>query len=152
MTGGIVMKFGEVLIKLGFINGQKLDIALQEQEYTLNTVGFSEPLGMIFLRNGIINEDQHSRAVIEYFKQVITDKEKPDYTRKLALIAIKALESESSPGKLTNESKITLLNKIEECEEKILQIENSVLSGKDVIIAQLSNTIDMIKKDIETLA
>ncbi len=146
------MKFGEVLIKLGFTTEQKLDIALQEQEFTLNSIGFSEPIGLIFLRNGVITEEQHTAAVIEYFKQVITDTEKPEYVRKTATIAIKALENESVPNKLSHESKIALLNKIEECEERVAQLDNSKLPQKDLIISQQMKTIDMIKKDLETLA
>ncbi len=143
------MKFGEVLIKLGFISAQKLDIALQEQEYTMKTIGFSEPIGMIFLRNGIISEDQHIQAVIEYFKNVSVDSEKPDYVRKTAKIALKALESDSGKNKLSQESKIALLNKIEECEEKIVQLETSELTQKDLIISQQIKAIEMIKEDLE---
>ncbi|MGA2143057.1 MAG: hypothetical protein ABSG94_11650 [Brevinematales bacterium] len=145
------MKFGEVLLTLGFITENKLDIALREQEYTLTSIGFSEPVGLIFLRNGIITEDQHTRAVIEYFKQVITDLEKPDYVRKSAAIAIKALENESGPGKLSHDSKIALLNKIEQTEERIAQLEKSTLPQKDLIISTQIKTIEMIKGDLETL-
>jgi uncharacterized protein (UPF0147 family) len=148
----VVMKFGEVLIKLGFITAQKLDVALQEQEYTLNTIGFSEPIGLIFLRNGVISEDQHAQAVVEYFKQVTLDPEKPDYVRKTAKIAISALEKNEDETRLSHQSKITLLNKIEECEEKIVQLETSELPQKDLIISQQIKAIEMIKKDLEQFA
>ncbi len=146
------MKFGEVLIKLGLITAQKLDIALQEQEYTMKTIGFSEPIGLIFLRNGIINEDQHAQAVVEYFKYVSKDKDKPEYVRKTAAIAIKALENDSSENKLSHVSKITLLNRIEECEEKIVQLETSDLQQKDLIIQHQIKAIESMKKDLEKFA
>ena len=158
------MKFGEILLELGYVNQQQLDVALKEQEYNLKTVEYSEPLGNILLRNGIINEDQHVQALLNYFKQLADDLEQPSYVRETAKVALKAMETKSGDEKLSVESKITLLKKIHEYEEKIVQFEKSIntlskLEQKRVIvetiekenkeIQSLIKKIEILKKDIE---
>lgn len=158
------MRFGEILLELGYINQHQLDMALKEQEYNLKTVEYSEPIGNILLRNGIIDEDKHLKSMIEYFKRLSVANEEPSYVRETAKVALKAIESTSSDEKLSEESKITLLKKIHEYEEKIAQFEKSIgtlskLEPKKVIvetidkenkeIQNLISRIEILKKDIE---
>jgi len=146
------MKFGEVLIKLGYITPEKLDFALQEQEYNMKSVGFSEPIGLILLRNGVINEEQHSEAVKKYFEFLSEDFSVPENMRKIAYIAIRALENKNEETKLSHESKVTLINKIAELEEKISVILESDVEKKEVLLESLNRRVEKIKKDLEKFA
>jgi len=145
------MRFGEVLIELGFIDKQKLDVALQEQEYTLKTVSFAEPIGLILLRNGVINEKEHYQAVLKYFEYLSKNKSRPAYIRSTAKIALKALRRDTK-GRMSHVSKIALINKIQENEEKILQLQKSRLQKKNNLIKHLKLDIEKIKKDLENFA
>lgn len=145
------MRFGEVLIELGFIDKQKLDVALQEQAYTLKTVSFAEPIGLILLRNGVINEKEHYQAVLKYFKYLSKNKSKPAYIRNTAKIALKTLRKDKK-GRMSHVSKISLINKIQENEEKILQLQKSKLPKKNNLIKHLKADIEKIKKDLESFA
>jgi len=147
----VVMRFGEGLIELGFIDKQKLDVALQEQEYTLKTVSFAEPIGLILLRNGVINEKEHYQAVLKYFEYLSKNKSRPAYIRSTAKIALKALRRDTK-GRMSHVSKIALINKIQENEEKILQLQKSMLQKKNNLIKHLKLDIEKIKKDLENFA
>ena len=158
------MRFGEVLIELGFITQEQLDIALKEQEYNLQTIQYSEPIGNILLRNGVITEKQHDQALLEYFKRLSQDETQPAYVKETAKVACKAMMIKETEGKLSEESKLALLKKIHEYEEKIAQYEKSIntlskLEPKKVIletiekenkeIQNLIKKIEIIKKDVE---
>lgn len=158
------MRFGEILLDMGFISQEQLEVSLKEQEYSLKTVNYSEPLGNILLRNGIITDDQHEQALLRYFQQLADDNDQPSYVRETAKVAVKAFASKSGGEKLSEESKITLLKKIHEYEEKIVQFEKSIttlskLEQKRVIvetiekenreIQSLIRKIEVLKQDIE---
>jgi hypothetical protein len=160
----VAMRFGEILLDMGFVSQEQLEVSLKEQEYSLKTVQYSEPLGNILLRNGIITEEQHEKALLRYFQQLANDMEQPAYVRETAKVATHAFESKSGGEKLSEESKITLLKKIHEHEEKIAQFEKSIstlskLEQKRVIvetiekenreIQSLIHKIEVLKQDIE---
>lgn len=144
------MMFGAVMISLGYINEQQLDFALREQEYNLQTVSYSEPIGSILLRNGIINEFQHISALLEYFKALILDENEPAHVKEMAKIAIKALDKSTTEDKMSEESKLILINKIEEYKEKILQIDSNPSRQNEA--QNLQRKIDDITKDINKYA
>lgn len=144
-----MMKFGEVLLKLGYITPEKLDFALQEQKYNMETVGFSEPIGLIFLRNGIINEEQHNEAVRKYFEYLSEDFSVTESLRKIAVIAVRALANRNEETKLSHESKIALINKIAELEEKSSIISESNVEKKDLLLKSIERRINQIKNDLE---
>lgn len=146
------MKFGEVLLGMGLINEHQLDLALKEQEYNTKTVGYSEPLGNILLRNGIINEEQHSQGLVQYFKILSENESEPSYVRETAKVAFKAMQKETGEGSISEETKMIILQKINEYEEKIAQFEKSIntlskMEQKRVIV----ETIDKEKREIEKL-
>ncbi len=145
------MKFGEVLVNLGYVNEEKIKYALEEQEYNLKSVGFSEPIGLILLRNGIIDEIQLNNAVKKYFEILSEDFSVSESLRTLAYIAVKALQNDETT-KLSHESKTTIINKILELEEKIAIIEDSSLENKDKIISNLSSRIEKLKSDLQKFA
>ena len=146
------MLFGEVLLSMGIVSQAQLDLVLKEQEYNLKTVEYSEPIGNILLRNGIITEEQHLHALLRYFKELASDGTEPSYVRETAKVAIKSIETAETENKLSDESKITLLKKIHEYEEKITQFEKSIntlskLEPKKVIL----DTIEKEHKEIDNL-
>lgn len=158
------MRFGEVLLKSGYINDHQLDLALKEQEYNLKTIGYSEPIGSIMLRNGIIDEETHEKALIDYFRILSEDEEEPSYVRETAKIAYRAMQKETGEGQLSEETKMIILQKISEYEEKITQFEKSIatlskMEQKRVIvdtiakekreIEKLINRIEILRKDLE---
>lgn len=146
------MKFGEVLLKLGIINEHQLDVALKEQEYNTKTVGYSEPIGNILLRNGIISEEQHSDGLIEYFKLLSEDEKEPSYVRETAKVAFKAMQSKGVEGTISEETKMIILQKINEYEEKIAQFEKSIQTlGKMEQKRVIVETIDKEKREIDKL-
>lgn len=142
------MKFGEVLSSLGYINEQQLSIALKEQEYNIQTVAYSEPLGNILLRNGIINEQQHYEALIQYYKQLSNDTSEPAYVKETAKVALQALEKQGNGEKMSEEAKIALLEKIEFYKEKIGQLENINKIENEKEIYGLIKKIGAITQDI----
>jgi uncharacterized protein (UPF0147 family) len=146
------MKFGELLMEMGFINNEQLDIALKEQEYSLQTVSYTEPIGNILLRNGVINEKQHIKALLQYFRNIAKDTKEPLYVKETAKVAIKALGSKSEASKLSQESKIALIHKISEYEENISQLEHTNTPQKEKMVNDLIKRIKYIKKDIEKYA
>jgi hypothetical protein len=146
------MKFGEVLLKLGMINDHQLDIALKEQDYNLKSVGYSEPLGNILLRNAIINDDQHVTGLVEYFKLLSENESEPAYVRETAKVAFNAMANRDRENCISDETKIIILQKINEYEDKIGQFNKSIatlskMEQKKVII----ETIDKEKKEIDKL-
>lgn len=145
------MKFGEVLLEMGGISTQQLELALKEQEYNLKTVGYSEPIGNILLRNGLISEAQHEEALVQYFKVLAEAHDQPAYVRETAKIAYQAIEKRTE-NSLSEETKMLILRKMNEYEEKIGQFERSIstlnkMEKKKVI----EETIDKEKKEIEKL-
>lgn len=146
------MKFGEVLIKLGFINEEKLNFALEEQEYNLKAIGFSEPIGLILLRNGVITEEQLNEAVKKYFEFLSEDFSVSESLRKLASIAVKSLENKNEETKLTHESKVAIINKILELEEKASIILDSDIENKERIIENFNSRIEKLKLDLQKFA
>lgn len=145
------MKFGEILVSLGYLTEEKIKYALEEQEYNLKSVGFSEPIGLILLRNGLIDETQLNNAVKKYFEMLSEDFNVSESLRNLAYIAVKALENDETT-KLSHEAKITIINKILELEEKISIIEDSTIENKDKIISNLSSRIERLKADLQKFA
>ncbi|MEJ5283938.1 MAG: hypothetical protein ACP5Q5_02125 [Brevinematia bacterium] len=145
------MKFGEILVNLGYVTEEKIKYALEEQEYNLKSVGFSEPIGLILLRNGLIDESQLNNAVKKYFEMLSEDFSVSESLRNLAYIAVKALENDEST-KLSHEAKTTIINKILELEEKIAIIEDSSIENKDKIISNLSSRIEKLKADLQKFA
>ncbi|MGC8765624.1 MAG: hypothetical protein ACP5QT_07035 [Brevinematia bacterium] len=146
------MKFGEVLIKLGYITEEKLRYALEEQEYNLKAVGFSEPIGLILLRNGVITEEQLNETVKKYFEFLSEDFSISESLRNLASIAVRALENKNEETKLSHESKVAIINKILELEEKISVIIDSDLENKDRIVANFNSRIEKLKTDLQKFA
>ncbi len=145
------MKFGEVLVYLGYVSEEKIKYALEEQEYNLKAVGFSEPIGLILLRNGVIDEIQLNNAVKKYFELLLEDSSGSESMRNLASIAVKAMEIDDST-KLSHESKTTLINKILELEEKISILEDSNLENKEKIILNIRSRIEKLKLDLQKFA
>lgn len=145
------MRFGEVLIELGYINELKLDIALQEQEYNLKAVAFAEPIGSILIRNGVISDEQRQKALVKYFQYISDDQSASDSFRKTAKVAVKALET-TNPGKLSHESKVVLINKIEEIDEHIVQLHNSEIQNKEALIATMKQRIELLESDLTNFA
>ncbi len=146
------MKFGEVLISLGFINEEKLKFALEEQEYNLKAVGFTEPIGLILLRNGVITEEQLNEAVKKYFELLSEDFSTPENLRNVASIAVRALENKNEDTKLSHETKIAIINKIFELEEKSSTILDSDIENKEKIIENFSIRIEKLKLDLQKFA
>ncbi|MCX7820122.1 MAG: hypothetical protein N2258_00410 [Brevinematales bacterium] len=145
------MKFGEILISLGYVTEEKIKYALEEQEYNLKSVGFSEPIGLILLRNGLIDETQLNNAVKKYFEILSEDFSVSESLRNLAYIAVKALENDETT-KLSHESKTTIINKILELEEKISIIQDSSLENKEKIISNFNQRIEKLKADLQKFA
>ncbi|OHD56207.1 MAG: hypothetical protein A2Y33_00100 [Spirochaetes bacterium GWF1_51_8] len=146
------MRFGEVMLKLGMINDHQLDIALKEQEYNLTSVGYSEPIGNILLRNGIINDDQHATALVEYFKELSHNESEPSYVRETAKVAYNAMASRSRENSISDETKIIILQKISEYEDKIGQFNKSIATlSKMELKKVITETIDKEKKEIDKL-
>lgn len=145
------MKFGEILVNLGYVTEEKIKYALEEQEYNLKSVGFSEPIGLILLRNGLIDESQLNNAVKKYFEILSEDFSVSESLRNLAYIAVKALENDETT-KLSHEAKTTIINKILELEEKIAIIQDSSVENKDKIISNLSSRIEKLKADLQKFA
>lgn len=152
------MRIGEVLLDMGIINSHQLDIALREQEYNLKSVGYSEPLGNILLRNAIITEEQQGKALVQYFKKLSEDSEQPAYVRETAKVAYNAM-NQKGDGALSQETKMIILQKISEYEEKIGQFEKSIttlnkMEEKKVIVETIEKEkreIDKLIKKIETI-
>jgi rubrerythrin len=145
------MKFGEVLLEMGLITPHQLDVALREQEYNLKSVGYSETIGSILLRNGVITEEQHQNALMKYFQFLSEDEEQPSYVRETAKVALRAV-SQQGENSLSEETKMIIIQKVNEYEEKINQFEKSIntlskMEQKRVI----TETIEKEKKEIEKL-
>jgi hypothetical protein len=146
------MKIGEIMIQMGFINKNQLDKVIDEQEKSRKNSEYVETVGNIMLRKGLINEEQHNHALIEYFKYLTQDNEQPLYVRETARVAMSAIEKKANGNKLSEEGKMTILKKIHEYEEKIVYDEKSIgalsnLEPKKVIM----DTIDKEKKEIKAL-
>ena len=146
------MKFGEVLLQMQLINEHQLDVALKEQDYNVSTVGYSEPLGNILLRNGVISESDHELALIEYFKLLTEDESQPVYVRQTARVAYNSMREKNRENCLAEETKLTMLKKISEYEDKIGQFKKSIatlskMEQKKVIV----ETIDKENKEIDKL-
>lgn len=146
------MKIGEVMVNMGYINTHQLEEVIREQESSRNHSEYVETIGNILLRRGLINEDQLDRALIEYFHILVSDKEQPPFVRETAKVAMRAIEKKSTDEKLSEESKLTMLKKIHEYEEKIAYDEKSInalgtLEQKKVVL----ETIEKEKREIESL-
>lgn len=142
------MRLGEMMIELGYLNEQKLDIALQEQAYNLKTINFSEPIGMILLRNGVITDEQLENALIAYFRNVETDPTTSDSDRMAAKVSLNSLEK-AGPDGLSRETKLILVEKLEEYQEKIAQIQSSAMRDREKMVVVLKNKMEAIKGDLE---
>lgn len=144
------MLFGEVLLQLQMINEHQLDVALKEQEYNRKSVGYAEPLGNIMLRNGIITEDEHNEALVHYFKILSENDHEPRYVQETAKIAYNAMLSRKKEGSLSEETKVVILRTISDYEERINQLEKSIVTlGKMEQKKVITETIEKEKKEIE---
>ena len=151
------MRIGEVMLEMKVINKNQLEIALDEQERNLKESNYSEPLGNLLLRKGIITEHQLNMILINYFECLIQDDTIPKYVRETAKVACDSLKKKKS--KISEEGKMIILKKIQEYEEKIEQYEKSVetlsnLEQNSVIrdtIRKEMDEIDTLLKRVETL-
>ncbi len=161
------MKIGEVMLKMGIINETQLEATIKEQTHNRKKSKYQEPIGNILLRKGIIQEDQLDKALVSYFKYLIDDKEQPSYVREIAKVAMRSLERKSTGDRLSEESKLTILKKIQENEEKIAYLDKTIknlanLEQRKVIvetiekenkeIKMMMKKIDVLKKDLETFS
>ncbi len=150
------MKIGEVLVKLGYINKNQLEAIIIEQEEARKTSEYPEPLGSFMIRKGIITEEQLDNALSEYFKALANDETEPPYVRETAKVAIKALERRASEGKLSQETKLTILRRIQDYEEKIAFYEKSIknlktLEQKKIVTETIEREEKEIKKMLEKI-
>jgi len=122
------MKFGEVLLHLKMITEKQLQMALDEQEYTIQTTNYTEPIGHILLRNGVITPEQHEQALLFYFQHLADDTTQPAYVRETARIACRALENKTPQNTLSEETKLAILKQIKEYEERIAYLEKSLMA------------------------
>ena len=158
------MRIGEVLMKMGFITRGQLEAMIIEQEESRKNSQYEEPLGNIMIRKGVISEEQLDKALVEYFKYLAADPQEAAYVRETAKVAMKALDRKSSSDRLSEESKLTMLRRIHEYEEKIAYLEKSIrnlssMEQKKVIvetidkenkeIQQLLHRIEILRKDLE---
>jgi len=158
------MRIGEIMLKMGIISEEQLEETINEQKKNRKKSRYEEPVGNILLRKGIITEEQLDKALLEYFKYLMNDNEQPPYVRETAKVATWAMERKSTGERLSEESKLTILKKIHEYEEKIAYLEKSIqnlsnLEQKKVIvetiekenkeIKQLLKKIDILRKDME---
>ena len=135
-----------------------------EQEESRKNSQYEEPLGNIMIRKGVISEEQLDKALVEYFKYLAADPQEAAYVRETAKVAMKALDRKSSSDRLSEESKLTMLRRIHEYEEKIAYLEKSIrnlssMEQKKVIvetidkenkeIQQLLHRIEILRKDLE---
>ncbi len=146
------MMIGEIMVKMGLISDDQLKVVVKEQQESRESSEYVETIGNILLRKGVINDEQHNSALVEYFKYLANDDTQPPFVKETAKVAMKAMERKSSAEKLSEESKLTVLKKIHEYEEKIAYDEKSInalskLEPKKVII----DTIEKEKKEIKTL-
>jgi|GEM_PF-1308260 tetratricopeptide (TPR) repeat protein len=147
------MKFGEVLLRLNLITEKQLQMALEEQEYNIQTTNYTEPIGHILLRNGVITSEQHEEALLFYFRQLAEDPSEPAYVRETAKVACKALEKSVSDGKtLSEETKIAILKQIKEYEERIAYLEKSLAALNDMDPSPVvSESLDRENKELKSL-
>ncbi|MCX7821700.1 MAG: hypothetical protein N2258_08525 [Brevinematales bacterium] len=150
------MKIGEVLVRLGYINKNQLEAIIIEQEEARKNSEYPEPLGSFMIRKGIITEEQLDNALCEYFKSLANDEGEPPYVRETAKIAIKALEKRASEGKLSQETKLTILRRIQDYEEKIAFYEKSIknlqtLEQKKIVKETIEREEKEIKKMLEKI-
>jgi len=158
------MKIGEILVKLGYLTENQLEAIIIEQEEMRKNSQYTEPLGYVLLRKGIITEEQLDNALYEYFKVLSNDPAEPPYVRETAKVAIKALEKKSTEGRLSQETKLTILRRIQDYEERVAYYEKSIknlktLEPKKMIldtiereekeIKKLLHKIETLKKDLE---
>lgn len=158
------MMIGEIMVKMGFINDDQLQTVIREQKDSRESSEYVETIGNILLRKGVITDEQHNLALVEYFKYLANDDSQPSYVKETAKVAMRAIERKSSNEKLSEETKLTVLKKIHEYEEKIAYDEKSInalgkLEPKKVImdtiekekkeIKSLLQKIDVLKKDLE---
>ncbi len=158
------MMIGETMVKMGFISEDQLQAVIREQKESRESSEYVETIGNILLRKGVITDEQHNLALVEYFKYLANDDAQPPYVKETAKVAMRALERKSSNEKLSEETKLTVLKKIHEYEEKIAYDEKSInalgkLEPKKVImdtiekekkeIKSLLQKIDVLKKDLE---
>ncbi|QJR22022.1 hypothetical protein BREVNS_1272 [Brevinematales bacterium NS] len=126
------MKFGEVLLHLKMITEKQLQMALEEQEYNIQTTNYTEPIGYILLRNGVITPEQHEEALLFYFRQLAEDASEPPYVRETARVACQALENKNRQNTLSEETKLAILKQIKEYEERIAYLEKSLTALNDM--------------------
>ncbi|MCX7882247.1 MAG: hypothetical protein N2314_03370 [Brevinematales bacterium] len=126
------MKFGEVLLHLQMISEKQLQMALEEQEYNIQTTNYTEPIGYILLRNGVITPEQHEKALLFYFRQLAEDGNEPPYVRETARVACHALENKNQQNALSEETKLAILKQIKEYEERIAYLEKSLTALNDM--------------------
>ena len=158
------MMIGEIMVKMGFISDDQLQTVIREQKDSRESSEYVETIGNILLRKGVITDEQHNLALVEYFKYLANDESQPAYVKETAKVAMRAIERKSSNEKLSEETKLTVLKKIHEYEEKIAYDEKSInalgkLEPKKVImdtiekekkeIKSLLQKIDVLKKDLE---
>lgn len=158
------MMIGEVMVKMGFISEDQLHAVIREQKDSRESSEYVETIGNILLRKGVITDEQHNLALVEYFKYLANDDSQPPYVKETAKVAMRAIERKSNSEKLSEETKLTVLKKIHEYEEKIAYDEKSInalgkLEPKKVImdtiekekkeIKSLLQKIDVLKKDLE---
>ena len=158
------MMIGEIMVKMGFISEEQLQVVIREQKESRESSEYVETIGNILLRKGVISEEQHNLALVDYFKFLANDEGQPPYVKETAKVAMRAIERKSNNEKLSEETKLTVLKKIHEYEEKIAYDEKSInalskLEPKKVImdtiekekkeIKSLLQKIDVLKKDLE---
>lgn len=126
------MKFGEILLHFKMITEKQLQMALEEQEYNIQTTNYTEPIGYILLRNGIITPEQHEEALLFYFQQLADDPSEPAYVRETARVACRAFENKNKQGTLSEETKMAIFKQIKEYEERIAYLEKSLSALNDM--------------------
>ncbi len=126
------MKFGEVLLHLKMVTEKQLQMALDEQEYNIQTSNYTEHKGYILLRNGVITPEQHEEALLFYFQQLAEDSSQPSYVRETAKVACQALENKNPQHSLSEETKLAILKQIKEYEERIAYLEKSLAALNDM--------------------
>ncbi len=107
------MRIGEIMLKMGIITDEQLEKVIKEQELNREKSGYQEPVGNILLRMGIIREEQLDKSLIAYFQYLINDNEQPLYVRETAKVAMRSMERKSNGNRLSEETKLTILKKIQ---------------------------------------
>lgn len=153
------MKIGEVMLKMGLISETQFEMAINEQNQSKISSIYTDTLGNLMLRKGYITQEEHDKALIEYYRYLAEDNYQPSYVKETAKVAMLAMGKNNAGERLAEESKLTILKKIYEYEEIIAQYEKSItvlknLEQKKVILETIekeSEEIRVLLQKIETL-